>query len=65
MRRTRNQIVANEFDCDLYRLLGRADAYAAEGGLASRKWRDAYNALSQARPIIRGMMSIEDREKTS
>lgn len=65
MRRTRNQIRANDFDLRLYRLISEAAACAGEPGSADpTAWRQVRDILSEARPAVRRMMAEEDRKAT-
>jgi hypothetical protein len=60
-RRTDAQIFADDFDCELYRLIGRAQ----EQGMTDKRWHKVAEALLEARPLVRSQMSAEDRERTS
>lgn len=55
-RRTDEQRCADDFDCDLYRLISRAE---------QRGWHTIAAALREARPLVRAKMSAEDRERTT
>lgn len=54
-RRTPEQIAANSFDCDLYRLIRLAKEYG---------WLDVTMKLSDARGIVRVKMHPVDLEMT-
>jgi hypothetical protein len=57
---------ADNFDCDLYRLICRAEQHADESTPANRaKWSIAIKHLKNARMPVRTMMSEKDREKTA
>ena len=68
--RSRLQREANEFDCDLYRLIERAQklgdgARFPMEGRHQANWREIARVLRfDARPFVRGMMHNDDREAT-
>lgn len=56
---------ADEFDCDLYRLILRAERRAEGSTPVNRaKWDSATRELRGARVHVRQMMSEKDREAT-
>lgn len=61
-RRTREQRVANEFDRDLYRLIGMAETCAAE--TRDQGWKNVIHHLRNARPFVREKMHDKDRAET-
>lgn len=68
IKRTHLETEADEFDCELFRLLERAKNYSLlpqYNAMASPNWQKAYEALRAARPFIRNMMHEEDVESTS
>lgn len=58
---------ANEFDCDLYRLISRAQMMRDRPGYARsyrKQWGEVVSGLLQVRPKVRAMMSEKDRAET-
>jgi hypothetical protein len=58
---------ANEFDCDLYRLIGRAQMLRDRAGYARsyrKQWGEVVAGLLAVRPKVRAMMSEKDRAET-
>ena len=70
--RTRQQSKANEFDADLYRLIGTATRLQDEFDMSLRNarptgvnpWREVVGALYRARPYVRQQMHPHDRKDT-
>ena len=60
MKRTKEQEMANNMDCELYRLVCLAEREAK----TSKHWGRVANALRDARPMIRIRMSAADRAET-
>lgn len=58
---------ADEFDCDLYRLIDRAWQYqdAARNNAEAGKWAGIALKLQSARGAVRSMMSEKDRKATA
>ncbi len=59
-RRTEDQRFADDLDCDLYRLIMRAEQQSAK----DRRWRKVVAALRDARPQIRARMHGDDKART-
>jgi hypothetical protein len=66
VRRTKNQERADRFDCDLFRLIGRAAEYSALATTnADRKaWHEIWCNLRAARRGVRPLMHQQDRAET-
>ena len=65
MMSEKNERSANNFDCDLFRLIDRAQENAKRtSGNDRKRWEAALAALRDARPHVRMMMSKEDRRLT-
>ncbi len=64
--RTKEQVAADAFDCDLFRLLMKTEwaAEEAKSETSAGRWQAIAQALRQARPFIREMMHPADRAKT-
>ena len=60
-----NEAEADSLDCDLYRLISRAERCADTRIYWRKEWLKVARDLSAARPILRSMMSKADREKTA
>ena len=58
--RTNDEAFANEMDCDLYRLLLRAERQSKQ----DKHWCKVVRALRDARPHIRVRMHAKDRADT-
>lgn len=60
------EIIADEFDRDLYRLIDKAH-YLADHGVKPHKerWRRVAMALQSARPDVRSMMDPRRRVETN
>lgn len=57
--------LADEFDRDLYRLMGRAEIYSEQGTKAQKNaWSDIAGRLRATRPIVRIMMDEKTRSET-
>lgn len=56
---------ANSFDCDLYRLISRAESLRVKHPSRAKQWMRAIEKLHAARPHVRQMMSTEDRRVTT
>lgn len=55
---------ADEFDCDLYRLICRAEQRAEASTPVSReRWNNAAQLLRRARGYVRQMMNEADRRE--
>jgi hypothetical protein len=64
--RSTNEEAADNFDCDLYRLVRRAEAFADEArGKTRNEWDGIVTRLRSARPTVRAMMHAADRKRTS
>lgn len=60
-----NDKLADEFDCDLFRLLERARDLAERGGAGHRMtWNTVAGDLASARVAVRSMMNECDRAGT-
>ncbi len=59
--------LADEFDCDLYRLIRRTEAMIdnCSSDYQKAQWNDVLKHLRLARPSVRTQMSAEDRERTN
>jgi hypothetical protein len=63
--KTANQTAANVFDCDLYRLIVRAEKNAEHSDGASRaNWTEVVARLRKARTMVRLMMHEQDRRES-
>ena len=68
--RTSLQKQANDFDCELFRLLDTATEIArGNGGIRTNQrerddWKEVAHALRNARPYVRKMMHREDQSET-
>lgn len=57
---------ANDFDCDLYRLIMRAGRFYHKAGARDRKrWDEVARGLISLRGPVRNMMSDQDRKGTT
>ena len=69
MNRTEEQATANTFDCDLYRLISRAE-YETDKEKGNRhplkraEWREVVYSLKVARAAVRLLMHPNDRKGT-
>lgn len=64
-RRTRTHKDADNFDCDLYRLIDRAGQYAqADTGPSGGQWGSVWADLRKARRVVRDLMHPDDRKET-
>ena len=59
--RSKLQRECNDLDCELYRLIGRAERLAEEIKVAGPKLRYVVTQLRKARPGLRELMHIKDR----
>jgi hypothetical protein len=59
--RTKEQAFADDLDCDLYRLIRRAESEAVR----DKYWNKVVRALHDARPFVRHRMHANDRARTS
>lgn len=70
MSRTPLQKIANDFDCELFRLLDTAaEIGRGNGGVRTDQrirddWKEVAYALQNARPYIRKMMHKDDQAET-
>lgn len=62
---TPNERAANEFDCDLYRLISRAEVLEKTDVGCRLHWREIAKQLRTTRTIVRPLMSREDRRATA
>lgn len=62
--RTKEQIAANAFDLDLFRLISRAEHQATMPGRQMLLWLRIATLLRQGRPAVREMMHPTDRAET-
>lgn len=60
MKRTKDQVVANAADRELFRLIVVAEEMAKE----NKRWREVSESLRDARPPLRMLMHEKDREDT-
>lgn len=60
--RTQAQRDADVFDCELYRLILRAERFAEAS--KDNKWRGVRTRLIQARLLVRDFMHPDDRKGT-
>lgn len=61
IERTKDQAVANEMDCQIYREIGKAHDALKRG---DRRWMKVIDALRAVRPHVRALMSKKDVEET-
>lgn len=58
--RTADQKLADDLDCDLYRIIIKAERQSKD-----KRWRQVAKALREARPHIRALMHADDRRETA
>lgn len=64
---TATQAAADAIDCDLYRLMSRAEFMSENTKLhpsERRHWYEAYRAISAARSPVRAIMHPQTRDET-
>lgn len=62
--RTEEQKFADSFDCDLYRLIDRAETYARKNIRLSPHWLEVSARLRDARILVRYKMHEDDLKGT-
>jgi hypothetical protein len=61
----KSEQIANELDCDLYRLLGRVEGMIESDQLRKKLWEELASRLRQARGVARNLMSERDLKATA
>ncbi len=64
METRKSQKIANELDCDIYRLLVRCERLIESDHLRKQHWANAVGHLRETRYAVRRCMSDSDRRET-